>query len=289
MNMNQIQWFPGHMAKARRQVEEKLKLVDIVYELLDARIPIASANPMIQNIVKDKPRLVILNKSDLADNNETAKFIEYYENMGVPALGVNSLSGNMSTEILAKTKAILRELSEKEARKGMKPRPFRAMVLGIPNVGKSQFINHLAGKAKAKTGDTPGVTRMQTFLRAGNFLELLDNPGILWPRFDSERVGMLLAMVGTIKADLIPLEAVADFGLSLLIDKYPDRLKNRYDLEALSVDQRALFHKIGINRGCLLQGGGIDYDRVYKLFLHDLRNQLLGPMTFERITDNVSL
>jgi len=287
--MNQIQWFPGHMAKARRQVEEKLKLVDIVYELLDARIPIASANPMIQNIVKDKPRLVILNKSDLADNNETAKFIEYYENMGVPALGVNSLSGNMSTAILAKTKAILRELSEKEARKGMKPRPFRAMVLGIPNVGKSQFINHLAGKAKAKTGDTPGVTRMQTFLRAGNFLELLDNPGILWPRFDSERVGMLLAMVGTIKADLIPLEAVADFGLSLLIDKYPDRLKNRYDLEALSVDQRALFHKIGINRGCLLQGGGIDYDRVYKLFLHDLRNQLLGPMTFERITDNVSL
>lgn len=287
--MNQIQWFPGHMAKARRQVEEKLKLVDIVYELLDARIPIASANPMIQNIVKDKPRLVILNKSDLADNNETAKFIEYYENMGVPALGVNSLSGNMSTAILAKTKAILRELSEKEARKGMKPRPFRAMVLGIPNVGKSQFINHLAGKAKAKTGDTPGVTRMQTFLRAGNFLELLDNPGILWPRFDSERVGMLLAMVGTIKADLIPLEAVADFGLSLLIDKYPDRLMNRYDLEALSVDQRALFHKIGINRGCLLQGGGIDYDRVYKLFLHDLRNQLLGPMTFERITDNVSL
>ncbi|MDD4184946.1 MAG: ribosome biogenesis GTPase YlqF [Candidatus Izemoplasmatales bacterium] len=287
--MNQIQWFPGHMAKARRQVEEKLKLVDIVYELLDARIPIASANPMIQNIVKDKPRLVILNKSDLADNNETAKFIEYYENMGVPALGVNSLSGNMSTAILAKTKAILRELSEKEARKGMKPRPFRAMVLGIPNVGKSQFINHLAGKAKAKTGDTPGVTRMQTFLRGGNFLELLDNPGILWPRFDGERVGMLLAMVGTIKADLIPLEAVADFGLSLLIDKYPDRLMNRYDLEALSVDQRALFHKIGINRGCLLQGGGIDYDRVYKLFLHDLRNQLLGPMTFERITDNVSL
>ncbi|MGI6392814.1 MAG: ribosome biogenesis GTPase YlqF [Candidatus Izemoplasmatales bacterium] len=287
--MKQIQWFPGHMAKARRLVEEKLKLVDVIYELLDARIPFASANPLIGAIIKTKPRLIILNKADLADQEETQKFIDFYEQKGIPALAVNSLSGSPLNSVLARTKAMLWELSEKEARKGMKPRPFRAMVLGIPNVGKSQFINRLVGKAKAKTADTPGVTRKQIFLRAGNDLELLDNPGILWPRFESERIGMLLALTGSIKADLIPLEAVACFGLELMICKYPERIRDRYGLELLSDDFRLVFETIGRNRGCLLPGGLIDLDRVYNLFLYDLRNQMLGPLTFEGIEDYGSL
>ena len=184
--MTQIQWFPGHMAKARRQVEEKLKLVDIVYELLDARIPLSSRNPLINEITRKKPRLIILNKADLADPAETRKFIDHFASRGEPALAVNSLTGSPLPAIMSKTNEILRALREKESKKGMKPRPFRGMVLGIPNVGKSQFINRLAGKNKAKTGDIPGITRMQVYLRAGNDLELLDNPGILWPRFESE-------------------------------------------------------------------------------------------------------
>lgn len=285
--MKQIQWFPGHMAKARRQVEEKLKLVDIVYELLDARIPISSKNPMIEEIIKDKPRLILLNKSDLADPNETQKWVSYYQKKGNHVVVTNSLTGNPLPDIIKKTKVILSSLIEKEAKRGMKPRPFRAMILGIPNVGKSQFINKLAGKSKAKTGDKPGVTKMQLYLRCGNDLEVLDNPGILWPKFESAEVAFRLALIGSIKEDTLPLDEIAIFGLKYLQNQYPKVLTERYGITDTSQDVITLLEEIGRRRGCLLSKNEIDFERVYKLFLYDLRNQAFGNITFEKVDDNV--
>ncbi len=286
--MSQIQWFPGHMAKAKRLVEEKLPLVDIVYELRDARIPISSANPMLDDIIKNKPRLVLLNKADLADKAVTNKFLAFYEASGIPALAINSLTGNPLTEILAKTNEILTTLREKEEKKGMKPRAFRGMVLGIPNVGKSQFINRLAGKNKAKTGNLPGITKTQVYLRAGKNLDLLDNPGILWPKFEDKTVGLNLALVGSIKDDIFVPDEVVLYGLRFLAANYPTRLISRYNLENISLDDPLiLLEAIGKNRGCLLQGGTIDYDRVHKLFLYDFRNQMFGPLSLERVKEHV--
>ncbi|MBN2696869.1 MAG: ribosome biogenesis GTPase YlqF [Bacilli bacterium] len=286
--MNQIQWYPGHMAKAKRLVTEKLPLVDIVYELLDARIPYSSANPMLQKIIENKPRLVILNKADLADPRVTSDFISYFRDRSVYAYAVNSLTGNPLPEIIRLTKEILTDLRAKEKAKGMKSRPFRGMVLGIPNVGKSQFINKLAGKNKTKTGNIPGMTRTQTFLKAGSDLILLDNPGILWPKFEDQQVGMNLALVGSIKETTYDIESVARFGLEFLVRRYPERLKTRYELDQ---DQLAslsdLVDAIGKRRGCLLPGGEIDIERVYNLFLYDFRNQMFGPLSLERVETDV--
>lgn len=288
--MPPIQWYPGHMAKAKRLIQEKLPLVDIVFELRDARIPLASANPSLAELIRKKPRLLLLNKADLADPKETRRFVEYYENAGLNVLAINSLTENPLNPILEKTKQCLRALLEKESKKGMKPRPIRALVVGIPNVGKSQLINRLVGKIKAKTGDRPGVTTAQTFLKAGNGLELIDNPGVLWPKFESERVGVHLALVGSIKDELLPIEDVVIQGLKLLRSRYPDRLKERYELTDFHDDDpAALLQAIGENRGCLLPGGLIDQERVTKLFLHDLRNQRFGPLSLERVEDAVSI
>ncbi len=286
--MSQIQWFPGHMAKAKRLVEAKLPLVDIVYELRDARIPISSANPMLDDIIKNKPRLVLLNKADLADKAVTDKFLAFYEAEGIPALAINSLTGNPLKTILAKTNEILTALREKESKKGMKPRAFRGMVLGIPNVGKSQFINCLAGKNKAKTGNVPGITKTQVYLRAGKDLELLDNPGILWPKFEDKKVGLNLALVGSIKDDIYVPDEVVLYGLRFLTTHYPMRLISRYNLDNVSLeDPLTILDAIGINRGCLLPGGTIDYDRVQKLFLYDFRNQMFGSISLERVEEHV--
>jgi len=286
--LNQIQWFPGHMAKARRQVEEKLKLVDIVYELLDARIPLSSANPMLNEIIKDKPRLILLNKADLADESENQKWISYYDSHGISALAINSLDGSPLDDVLKKSNLILQSAFQKENQKGMKSRPIRAMVLGIPNVGKSQFINRLSGKNKAKTGDKPGITKTQLYLRAGDYLELLDNPGILWPKFDSVEVAMHLALIGSVKEDLLPIDEVTLFGIELLKKQYPKRLMDRYQLLSVEdVDSLDILTNIGLRRGCLLKGNEIDFERVYKLFLYDFRSLAFGRITLEKVKKNV--
>jgi len=287
-DLKQIQWFPGHMAKARRQVEEKLKLVDIVFELLDARIPISSKNPMIEEMIKDKPRLVLLNKADLADAAEVKKWIEYYKKLGIVALATNSLTGNPLNDVLKKSEEILINLREKEIKRGMKSRPFRAMILGIPNVGKSQFINRLAGKNKAKTGDKPGITKMQLYIRAGKDLELLDNPGILWPKFESKEVALHLALIGSIKDNILPMDEVAIFGLEFLANNYPQALKDRYNLDQIDIEHPVeLLKAIGLMRGCLLPGNEIDFDRVFNLILFDFRNQAFGNLSLEKVKDNV--
>jgi len=276
------------MAKARRQVEEKLKLVDIVYELLDARIPLSSANPMLNEIIKDKPRLILLNKADLADESENQKWISYYDSHGISALAINSLDGSPLDDVLKKSNLILQSAFQKENQKGMKSRPIRAMVLGIPNVGKSQFINRLSGKNKAKTGDKPGITKTQLYLRAGDYLELLDNPGILWPKFDSVEVAMHLALIGSVKEDLLPIDEVTLFGIELLKKQYPKRLMDRYQLLSVEdVDSLDILTNIGLRRGCLLKGNEIDFERVYKLFLYDFRSLAFGRITLEKVKKNV--
>ncbi|MDY0023344.1 MAG: ribosome biogenesis GTPase YlqF [Candidatus Izemoplasmatales bacterium] len=286
--MKQIQWFPGHMAKARRQIEEKLKVVDIVYEILDARIPLSSANPMLNEIIKNKPKLILLNKVDLADPNVTSSWVEYYQTHGIEALAINSLTDNLEKKIYQKTREILSETIQKEEARGMKDRPFNAMVMGIPNVGKSQFINNLAKKNKVKTGNKPGVTKIQSFLNAGDNLRVYDNPGVLWPKFDDELTGMKLALLGSIKDSILSLDDIALFGIDYLKEYYPYVLKERYDIDISVINDRIeILDEIGKKRGCLISGGSIDYDRVFNLFLNDLRNGQLGRLSFDRVKEDV--
>ena len=281
--MKQIQWFPGHMAKARRLVEEKLGLVDIVFELLDARIPFSSANPMLSDIIGNKPRLAILNKSDLADPAAVDAWIAWFQRHGRAAVAANSLEGDPKPEIIRAARLVLREVFAREAERGMKTRPIRALVVGIPNVGKSQFINRLAGRAATQTGDKPGVTKAQQYVRVADELELLDNPGILWPKFDDPKVGLNLALVGSIKDDVLPLEDVVHGGIRFLSAAYPGVLERRYGLDHVDPeDLPGTLDAIGRRRGALIAGHGVDYERVIRLFLHDLRNQKFGRLTFER-------
>ncbi|MFA7561365.1 MAG: ribosome biogenesis GTPase YlqF [Candidatus Izemoplasmatales bacterium] len=287
--MKQIQWFPGHMAKARRQIEEKLPVIDIVYELVDARIPLASSNPMLLEIIHNKPRLILLNKVDLADPKVTKEWLDYYQAEDLKAVETNSLTDNLQVKIYEITKEILKTELEKEKVKGKSLRPLNAIVIGIPNVGKSQFINNLAKKNKVRTGNKPGVTKIQSFLNAGDNLRVYDNPGVLWPKFDDE-TGLKLALLGSIKDSLLPLDDVVLYGIDYLKKYYPDALNKRYKINTQELDAPlAILDQIGKNRGCLISGGEIDYDRVFNLFLNDLRNGELGRMSFERVSDDVSI
>lgn len=280
--MNPIQWFPGHMAKARRFVEEKIKLVDIVFELLDARIPYSSENPMFSEMIHNKPKLILLNKSDLADDNETKKWIQYFKSQGQMAIAVSSTQGNPYAEVIKASKTILKDVFDKERSKGLKSRPIRAMILGIPNVGKSQLINNLAGKTKAKTGDKPGVTKTQVYLKAGADLELLDNPGILWPKFEDQESAMRLALLGSIKEDIVPIDEICIYGMKYLMEKHYDAFVSKYKLKDISEEDMVdVIDQVGRNRGCLLKGNEIDYERVYRLFLYDFRNMAFGKISLE--------
>lgn len=274
------------MQKARRQIEEKLPVIDIVYEILDARIPESSRNPLLGEIIKNKPRLLVLNKADLADDKETEKWIKKYESMGMACIAANSLTGNVYRDVYDKTRILLKDLMDKEAAKGMQARAFRAMVIGIPNVGKSQFINNMAGKNKVKTGNIPGVTKSQSFIKTKGDLLLLDNPGVLWPKFDDEKTAFNLAVLGSIKDDILPLDEVAIYGINFMKRNYLARLDERYGSQFAEMENPVrIMDEIGERRGCKLSGGLIDYDRVIALFLYDLRNSKLGRLTFEKAED----
>ncbi|WP_374721898.1 ribosome biogenesis GTPase YlqF [Peribacillus tepidiphilus] len=277
-----IQWFPGHMAKARREVTEKLKLIDIIYELVDARIPLSSRNPMIDEIIQHKPRLILLNKADLADPEKTKEWIDYFSSQGHKAIAINSQAGSGLHQITSTSKEILREKLEKMKSKGIKPRAIRAMIVGIPNVGKSTFINRLAKKNIAKTGNTPGVTKAQQWIKVGKELELLDTPGILWPKFEDQEVGLKLALTGAIKDALLNLQDIAVYGLRFLENEYPERLKERYQLTDIPEDIVELFDEIGTKRGCLTGGGIVDYDKTAELIIREIRSEKLGRLTFDR-------
>lgn len=282
-----IQWFPGHMAKARREVSEKLKLVDIIFELVDARLPLSSRNPMIDQVINQKPRLLILNKQDMADEAETRKWLAYFEKGGHKAVAINSLEGKGLQVV---TKAAQEILAEKWARmkaKGMKPRAIRAMIVGIPNVGKSTLINRLAKKNIAKTGNTPGVTKAQQWIKVGKELELLDTPGILWPKFEDQEVGYKLALTGAIKDTITNMEDLAVYGLRFLAIHYPKRMEERYQIGFVHEELVDTFDHIGKLRRVFGPGGEIDYDQVAELIVRDIRSQHLGKLTFDFVDEQL--
>ncbi len=270
------------MAKAKREVQEKLKLIDIVFELLDARIPLSSRNPMIHEILGNKPRIVLLNKADMADETVTEQWIAYFERQQLRALAIDAQTGTGIRQIVSSAKEMLKDKFAKMAAKGIKnPRPMRALIVGIPNVGKSTLINRLAGKNIAKTGDKPGVTKAQQWIKVGKEMELLDTPGILWPKFEDEEVGLKLATTGAIKDTILNLQDVAVYALNFLKEHYPERLKERYSLDDIPEEIVALFDAIGKRRGCLVSGGAVDYDKVAEIVLHDIRTEKLGRISFE--------
>ncbi|WP_404452599.1 ribosome biogenesis GTPase YlqF [Virgibacillus necropolis] len=278
-----IQWFPGHMAKARRQVEEKLKLVDFVMELVDARAPLSSQNPMLQQVLQSKPKMIILMKKDLADQRETDKWIAYFQEKDITAIAINVNNKGDIQKVIHLAKALGQEKMDKLKKKGIQPRATRAMIVGIPNVGKSTLINRLANKKAAKTGDRPGVTKQQLWIKVKKDFELLDTPGILWPKFEDEMVGLRLAALGTIKDQLLSLQDITVFVIRYFQEHYPTLLEERYEIDRDSTDIVEIFEAIGKKRGCLESGGTVNFDKVADVVIQDLRTGRLGTITLESV------
>ncbi len=269
------------MAKARREAVEKLKLIDVVIELIDARIPLSSRNPVIDEIAHGKPRLILLNKADLSDPVKTEKWITFFEKKGHAVLAIDAQRGKGIKKISEKVQLLAKPITDKMRAKGMNPRAVRALILGIPNVGKSTIINRLANKKIAKIGDKPGVTKAQQWIKVGKEMELLDTPGILWPKFEDEEVGYRLALTGAIKEEIFDFEQTTVFLLRYLSEEYPERLKERYKLDVIPDGVVELFDEIGKKRGCLISGGHIDYDRVSEIVFRDFRTGKMGTITLE--------
>lgn len=282
-----IQWFPGHMTRARRQIESKLKLIDMVIELVDARLPLSSRNPMIDEILQGKPRMIILNKSDLADPKVTAEWVEYFKQEGHAVLPLDSASGQGIKEIAERSKILLKDKRDKRAAKGMNQRPMRGLIVGIPNVGKSTLINRLAGKSIALTGDRPGVTKGQQWIKVGTEMELLDTPGILWPKFEDQIIGYKLAVTGAIREEILNVEDVAYFGMKYICRHYWDNIAERFDLSEQPQDFEnpneivEIMEEIGRKRGCLMSGGRIDLEKASKVILRELRAGKMGRISME--------
>ena len=277
-----IQWYPGHMKKARELVEENLKLVDVVVELLDARIPAASANPMLRDIVGDKPRIVALNKRDLADEKMTKCWLEYFRAKKLPVVALDSVSGKGMKELLTLIEKEAKYRTERLVSKGGAARKARVMILGIPNVGKSSLINRLAGAAKAKTADKPGVTRAKQWIRIGVDVDLLDTPGILWPKFEDRVVGIKLAFTGAVNDEIYDMENVANLLLATLRRDHSERLQERFKFkEALPETTAELMEAIGRRRGCLLKGGRIDLEKVQHILLSEFRMGKFGKISLD--------
>ena len=268
------------MAKAKREIIESLAKVDIVFELYDARIPFSSKNPMVDEIVKNKPRLVLLNKSSIADKKTTKKWIDYYKEQGVLALDIDSINGYNINKIVDYSKIALKETYEKREKKGIKSKQIKALIIGIPNVGKSTLINKLAKRKATNVGDKPGVTKAQSWIKVSDDLFLLDTPGVLWPKFEDQMVGLRLAICGSIKDDILDKIDIAYGAIEIIKERYPDLLKERYKLDALDSNEE-IMEAIAKNRGCLLKGGEADILRCATLLLNDIRNIRIGAMSYE--------
>lgn len=277
-----IQWYPGHMAKAKREVTEQLKKVDVVFELVDARIPYSSRNPMIDDVINQKPRVVILNKKDMSNLNEMQKWEYFFTDKGFYPVAVDAKHGKNLKGVENAAIEATKEKFEKEKAKGLKPRAIRAMIVGIPNVGKSTLINKLAKKNIAQTGNKPGVTKQQQWIKVGKALQLLDTPGILWPKFEDETVGKKLSLTGAIKDSIVHLDEVAIYGLQFLIKHDVEGLKNHYNID-VETDAEILewFDAIGRRRGLLQKGNEVDYEAVIELIVNDVRNAKIGTYCFD--------
>ena len=287
-----INWFPGHMAKTRRQIAEDLKMIDVVVEILDARIPMSSQNPDIRQITQNKKKIIVLNKYDLSDKNKTERWIEYFTQKGQKVVLADSLTGKGVNETVRQIQKVMEEDMQKMADKGRIGRKIRTMIVGIPNVGKSSFINRISKKTSAEVGNKPGVTKQKQWIRINEKIELLDTPGVLWPKFESQKVAMNLAITGTIKDDILDLVEVAYTLTKFMLENYKENLLQRYSLEEKKIDEilqqdqaeneniYEIMQLIGRRRGAIL-GGKIDDERTAKLILDDFRSGKLGKITLE--------
>ncbi len=292
MNIN---WFPGHMAKTRKQITEDLKLVDVVIEILDARIPIASQNPEIKKITQNKKKVVVLNKSDLSDEKDNKRWMEHFIKQGNKAVLVDSNSGKGVNEVIRQTQSIMEEELKKSAEKGRIGRKIRVMIVGIPNVGKSSFINRISKKTSAEVGNRPGVTKQKQWIRINNEIELMDTPGVLWPKFESQEVALNLAYTGTIKDDILEITEIAYCLTKFLLENYRENLIERYSLDEETVNDilmqdqdenqniYEIMQLIGKKRGAIISGGNIDDEKTSKIILEDFRSGKLGKITLEKV------
>ena len=292
-NSTNINWYPGHMAKTKRQIIEDLKLIDVAIELLDSRIPISSQNPDIAELTKNKKKIIVLNKSDLSDEKQNNLWVEYYKKQGIPAIIVDSNTGKGIEQTIKEIEKIMKDELEIQAAKGRIGRKIKAIVLGIPNVGKSSFINRIAKKASAEVGNKPGVTRKKQWIRVNEKIELLDTPGVLWPKFENEEIALNLAFTGTIKDDILERTEIAYHLTKFLIENYREKLCKRYNLEENWINEMLkreepeniniyeIMLEIGRRRGAIMSGGHIDEEKTARIILDDFRSGRIGKITLE--------
>lgn len=283
-NRYQLQWFPGHMAKTRRMIQDNLKLVELVIELVDARLPLSSRNPDVDKIISRKPRIVVLNKADIADKDATSKWLNYFKSIGITAIPADSQSGKgLKSSLDRAINIVLADKFKRDEARGIQRHAVKMMVIGIPNVGKSSFINRLCGRSAAKTGDKPGITQTKQWIRIAGKYELLDTPGILWPKFESEEVGRKIAFTGGIKDEILDIEDLAYELLGFLKENYFENILSTYKLdeEAENLNKYELLEAIGKKRGCVISGGETDTFRAANVVLSDFRSAALGCITLE--------
>lgn len=283
---NTIQWFPGHMAKTRRKIKESLCLVDAVTEIVDARVPLSSRNPELDELTGNKPRIIILNKCDVADSESTKKFIKYFAQKGMYAIAADCRSGRGLNEYRPLVRKVLKEKILSNEKKGMAGKPLRIMVVGIPNTGKSSFINKMSGRNRAKVADKPGVTKQNQWFPIGDGIELLDTPGVLWPKFDDPKVGDALAFIGSVKDEILDSELLAVKLIDIMKREYPARLSERYKIESFeNLDNFEILELIGKKRGMLISGGEIDTERAANTLLDEYRAGKFGNITLDSIEE----
>ena len=283
-NKTNINWYPGHMAKTKREIKEKLPLIDVVYEVVDARMPISSKVIDIDDIIKNKPRILIMTKYDMCDKSQTDKIIKYYKEKGYSVVPVDLIKNTNVNLIIKETSKVSDIINVERKKKGLKPKQsVRALVIGAPNVGKSTLINRLVGKKKTVTGNKPGVTKQLSWIRVGSNIELLDTPGILWPKLENQEHAYNLAALSSVKEEVIDLQDLSIYILHKLNELQPNYLEKRYGITTVSDDIIATLEEIGNRRGAKISGGEIDYDKVYSIIIRDLKEGLIGPITLDRL------
>ena len=284
-NKTNINWYPGHMAKTKREISEKLNLIDVVYEVVDARMPLSSKIVDIDDLIKDKPRIMVMTKYDLCDKTETDKIIKYYESTGYKVIPVDLMNNNNAgvKKIIDATNEIMVGVNNKRKEKGLMPRAGRVLIVGIPNAGKSTLINRLVGKKAAGVGNTPGFTKSLSWIRINKDLELLDSPGILWPKMEDQEAAHVLACLSSIKEEILNIDQIAIFILKKLFELYPEKLEERYGITELDEDYIETYDMIASRRGALSRGGVADYEKVSNIIVRDLKNGYFGNITLDRL------
>ena len=283
MNNNPINWYPGHMAKTKREIREKINLIDIIYEVIDARMPISSKIKDIDDLIKDKPRILIMTKYDLCDKKETDKFISYYEKFGYKVVPVDLANNKNVKKVLELSESVSKELNEKRKSKGLKPRNLRALIIGIPNVGKSTLINRLVGKKAAGVGNKPGFTKSLSWIRINKDIDLLDSPGILWPKLENQEEARILAIFSSIKEEILNKEDLALFAIDILTKLYKEKLESRYNIKVDNMTNIEIMEEIAKKRGCVTKGNITDYERVSSIILNDIKNNAFKEITLDRL------